>query len=68
MPPQPTPSVYRQQQRDGKGLFKAKLITNFPLVLETVWYIAINAVTGYLFLYRGFEWPQEPGKVQRFMW
>lgn len=68
IPPQPTPSVYRQQQRDGKGLFKAKLITNFPLVLETVWYIAINAVTGYLFLYRGFEWPREPGKVQRFMW
>jgi hypothetical protein len=25
-------------------------------------------VTGYVFLYKGFEWPQEPGKVQRFMW
>jgi alpha-1,2-glucosyltransferase len=35
---------------------------------ETFWFLLINAVTGYVFLYRGFEWPQEPGKVQRFMW
>jgi alpha-1,2-glucosyltransferase len=35
---------------------------------ETVWFLLINAVTGYVFLYRGFEWPQEPGNVQRFMW
>ncbi|PGH12874.1 hypothetical protein AJ79_03974 [Helicocarpus griseus UAMH5409] len=39
-----------------------------PLVLESTWYIVINMVTGYMFLYRGFEWPQEPGLVQRFMW
>ena len=38
------------------------------LWLETMWFLAINLVTGYMFLYRGFEWPQEPGKVQRFMW
>lgn len=38
------------------------------LWLETVWFLAINLVTAYVFLYRGFEWPQEPGKVQRFMW
>ena len=38
------------------------------LWLETVWFLLINLVTGYVFLYRGFEWPQEPGKVQRFMW
>jgi alpha-1,2-glucosyltransferase len=35
---------------------------------ETFWFLLINAVTGYVFLYRGFEWPQEPGNVQRFMW
>jgi alpha-1,2-glucosyltransferase len=35
---------------------------------ETFWFLLINTVTGYVFLYRGFEWPQEPGKVQRFMW
>ncbi|EMC97731.1 glycosyltransferase family 59 protein [Baudoinia panamericana UAMH 10762] len=38
------------------------------LWLETVWLLFINAVTGYMFLYRGFTWLQEPGKVQRFMW
>lgn len=38
------------------------------LWLETAWLLLINAATGYMFLYRGFEWPQDPGKVQRFMW
>lgn len=38
------------------------------LLLETVWFLLINVVTGYVFLYRGFEWPQEKGNVQRFMW
>ena len=38
------------------------------LWLETAWFSGINIVIGYMFLYRGFEWPQEPGKVQRFMW
>ena len=37
-------------------------------LMETVWFLAIAGVTGYMFLYRGFSWPQEPGKVQRFMW
>ncbi|KAH0831597.1 hypothetical protein AYO21_01798 [Fonsecaea monophora] len=36
--------------------------------LELAWYLAVNAVTCYMFLYRGFEWSQEPGNVQRFMW
>ncbi len=38
------------------------------LWLETVWFLAINIATGYVFLKWGFEWPQEPGLVQRFMW
>jgi len=38
------------------------------LWLETLWFLAINAVTGYVFLFKGFEWAQEPGNVQRFMW
>ena len=38
------------------------------LVYETMWFILINAFVGYMFLYKGFEWPQEPGYVQRFMW
>ncbi|KAK0268673.1 glucosyltransferase [Friedmanniomyces endolithicus] len=38
------------------------------LWIETAWLVAINAGTGYVFLFWGFAWPQEPGKVQRFMW
>lgn len=38
------------------------------LWLETLWFLAINGVTGYVFLYKGFGWVQEPGAVQRFMW
>lgn len=38
------------------------------LWLETVWFLLVNAGVGYAFLYRGFEWAQEPGVVQRFMW
>jgi alpha-1,2-glucosyltransferase len=38
------------------------------LLLESIWYLTINAITGVIFLTWGFSWPQEPGKVQRFMW
>lgn len=38
------------------------------LWLETVWFLIVNFITGYIFLYWDFEWVQEPGKVQRFMW
>ena len=38
------------------------------LWMETAWYTIINIAVGYVFLYRGFEWLQEPGAVQRFMW
>jgi alpha-1,2-glucosyltransferase len=38
------------------------------LWFETAWMLAVNAGTGYIFLNWGFEWPQEPGRVQRFMW
>ncbi|KAE8372422.1 DIE2/ALG10 family-domain-containing protein [Aspergillus bertholletiae] len=69
LPRQPTPLVYREQRpRDEKEALQAKIATNFPLFLETFWFLVINAVTGYVFLYKGFEWPQEPGKIQRFMW
>jgi alpha-1,2-glucosyltransferase len=39
-----------------------------PLWLETAWLLLVNSLTMYVFLYRGFKWPQEPGNVQRFMW
>ncbi|GIJ98613.1 glucosyltransferase [Aspergillus viridinutans] len=69
LPPQPVPVVYRQQRpRDEWEALHADLATNFSLFMETYWFLAINAATGYIFLYKGFEWPQEPGKIQRFMW
>jgi alpha-1,2-glucosyltransferase len=43
-------------------------IYDMRLVLETVWLLAVNAAIGYNFLYRGFSWPNEPGKIQRFLW
>lgn len=44
------------------------------LILETFWFIAINAVTGYIFLTKPYVWKAEDGTVldggrlQRFMW
>ncbi|KAL8935211.1 MAG: hypothetical protein Q9216_005539 [Gyalolechia sp. 2 TL-2023] len=38
------------------------------LWLETVWFLLVDWAVGYVFLHWGFEWPQEKGKVQRFMW
>ncbi|CAG9980472.1 unnamed protein product [Clonostachys byssicola] len=44
------------------------------LVLETVWFLAINVVTGYIFLFKPFQWKAEDGSLldegrwQRFMW
>jgi alpha-1,2-glucosyltransferase len=38
------------------------------LWIETAWFLLINVLTMYIFLYHGFKWPQEPGNIQRFMW
>ena len=46
----------------------AHLAARYSTWIELFWYIVINAAIGYMFLYRVFEWKQEPGKVQRFMW
>jgi len=60
-------------EEDERGLWKELHRTMWEkhdkrLWLETLWFGLVNGVTGYVFLYRGFEWQQEPGKVQRFMW
>ncbi|KAL8923030.1 MAG: hypothetical protein Q9208_004842 [Pyrenodesmia sp. 3 TL-2023] len=49
-----------------KAMFFAK--HDHRLWLETAWFLFVNWATGYVFLNWGFEWPQEKGKVQRFMW
>jgi len=38
------------------------------LYLETGWFLLLNLATCSVFLRRGFEWEQEAGRVQRFMW
>ena len=43
-------------------------VYDLRLLLELAWNYAVQAVTGYMFLHRGFTWPNEPGKVQRFLW
>ncbi|OOQ85951.1 Dol-P-Glc:Glc(2)Man(9)GlcNAc(2)-PP-Dol alpha-1,2-glucosyltransferase [Penicillium brasilianum] len=69
LPPSSTLAAFRRQKpQSEEERARADFVTNLPKFLETVWFIVINAVTGYIFLYKGFEWPQEPGKVQRFMW
>ncbi|KAL4778334.1 Dol-P-Glc:Glc(2)Man(9)GlcNAc(2)-PP-Dol alpha-1,2-glucosyltransferase [Aspergillus varians] len=66
LPQSPTPVVYRQLMDDND--LGARVAINFPLFLETAWFLLINVLTGALFLNGGFEWPQEPGKIQRFLW
>jgi alpha-1,2-glucosyltransferase len=52
----------------AKNIWSGLKAHDYRLWLETAWFLLINLVTGYIFLYRGFEWKQEPGKIQRFMW
>jgi alpha-1,2-glucosyltransferase len=55
--------------KNSKGGFVAWLRTpRAALWIETVWLLSVNATTMYVFLFWGFEWPQEKGAVQRFMW
>ncbi|MCJ1284583.1 glucosyltransferase [Xylographa opegraphella] len=42
--------------------------SDYTLVLETLWFLSVNWVVGYVFLHWEFEWVQEKGSVQRFMW
>ena len=46
----------------------ADFVSGYVLWIELAWMLVVNVLTGYVFLYRGFEWLQEPGRVQRFMW
>ena len=65
----PMPTAVSKPQAEENHFQKAfRIIFDHRLWLETLWLLLINAVTGYMFLYRGFEWKQELGNVQRFMW
>ena len=60
----------RKKIRSFKARCKAMLYGRHDhrLWLETIWFLFLNWAVGYMFLFKGFEWPQEKGKVQRFMW
>ncbi|CAA9964370.1 alpha-1-2 glucosyltransferase alg-10 [Pyrenophora teres f. maculata] len=45
-----------------------KSMYDMRMVLETIWMLAINMLVAYMFLYRTFTWPNEPGNLQRFIW
>lgn len=61
--------VTRDMGKKGKPSWSAVLADyDFRVVIETIWFLIINAVTGYIFLYKTFEWKSEPGGLQRFMW
>jgi len=66
-PKQATVDTKDKTQVD-KGGNRSYFVQAWPLIMETLWYLAINAVTGYIFLYREFTWLQEPENTQRFMW
>ncbi|KAG4025292.1 hypothetical protein MFRU_061g00110 [Monilinia fructicola] len=63
--PSPTPTPASTSTSTSPTL---TLPLNPYLSTETLWYLTINLITAYIFLYRGYSWEQEPGRVQRFMW
>lgn len=60
----PTLSASLSKTRDGP----TKKYYDLRPCLETLWMLAVNAAVTYVFIRRGFEWHNEPGKVQRFLW
>ena len=59
-----TAMVHRQDLK-RPGL---EWIQSHVLWIELAWFLCVNGVTCWLFLKKPFEWVQEPGKLQRFMW
>ncbi|KAL4818941.1 tyrosyl-DNA phosphodiesterase-domain-containing protein [Aspergillus spinulosporus] len=55
LPPSPTPVVYRRAS-DEKDL-EARIAVNFPLFLETAWFVFVNVITGALFLRDSAHFP-----------
>jgi alpha-1,2-glucosyltransferase len=59
---QPTPPMKRLLQQT------AQVDRKTWLYIESAWFLLVNLVTCWVFLNWKFEWTQEPGVVQRFMW
>ena len=62
------PSTAGRRGKGWKESIADEARSSYALYLETLWFAAVNFATGYIFLNWGFEWPSEPGMVQRFMW
>ncbi|KAL6707907.1 glucosyltransferase [Coniothyrium glycines] len=62
-----TPRPRRSSSNDNDNN-SSKPAYDLRLFLETLWLLGIDAVLGYVFLYRTFTWANEPGKLQRFIW
>lgn len=57
-----------KQQANGLSRLRVLYHGDYRFYAETAWFILIDGATAYIFLNWGFEWPQEPGAVQRFLW
>ena len=66
--PESTNSSQSRSRSPSWNLWETLLHPRTALWLETAWLLVLNVGTGYVFLKWGFEWKQEAGKVQRFMW
>ena len=44
------------------------LVSYGRLLMECILYVAVNAITIYLFLEKPFHWAHSPEEIQRFMW
>jgi alpha-1,2-glucosyltransferase len=62
------------QQTTSGSLLQSLMNYDLRLVLETLWFILINAATGYIFLAKPYQWKADDGslldggRLQRFMW
>ena len=68
--PQSSKPLQRKRSRGWVKALKVGLYERHDhrLWIESLWFLLVNAVTGYVFLHWRFHWAQEPGVVQRFMW
>ncbi|KAJ2970387.1 hypothetical protein NUW58_g9713 [Xylaria curta] len=74
--PSPTSTTYDPTNQGGRSERSSRRSSNYVsiLLLETAWFMLINAATMYVFVTRPFYWRasdgtlQDEGRVQRFMW
>jgi alpha-1,2-glucosyltransferase len=58
----------KERVRQTKSIYNLNPRSRTWLMVETIWFLIVNAVTCYMFLWRTFEWSSQPGVKQRFLW